>query len=98
MVLRKDKLPTLRKISTKPNTSGSGEEGCTSVIIDGEDVAQRWGLGQNLLEKTNYLHYVKFQLNLTHQDQVKKDAPRSSSMVKMWHVDGVWRKTCFKFE
>jgi hypothetical protein len=50
MVLRKDKLPTLRKISTKPNTSGSGEEGCTSVIIDGEDVAQRWGLGQNLLQ------------------------------------------------
>jgi hypothetical protein len=46
----KDKSPTLHQISTKPNTSGSGEEGCTSVVVDGEDVAHRWGLGQNLLQ------------------------------------------------
>jgi hypothetical protein len=36
MVLRKDKLPTLCRISTRPNTSGSGEEGCTSVVDDSE--------------------------------------------------------------
>jgi hypothetical protein len=35
MVLRKDKLPTLCQISTKPNTFRSGEEGYTSVVDDG---------------------------------------------------------------
>jgi hypothetical protein len=46
MVLRKDKLPTLHQISTmhqrqksKPNKLGSDEEGHTSVIDGGEDVA-----------------------------------------------------------
>jgi hypothetical protein len=50
------------------------------------------------MEKTNYLHYVKFKLNLTHQDQVKKDAPWSSMMAKMWHDNGVRAKTYIKFE
>jgi hypothetical protein len=46
MVLKKDKLPTLRRISTmhqrrksKPNTSESDEDGRSSVIDDGGDVA-----------------------------------------------------------
>jgi hypothetical protein len=36
MVLRKDKLLTLCQISSKPNTSGSREEGYTSVVDDSE--------------------------------------------------------------
>jgi hypothetical protein len=35
-------------------------------------------------------HLVKSEnLNLTHQDQMKKDTPLSSTTVKMWHDDGV---------
>jgi hypothetical protein len=45
---RKDKLTKLCQISTKPNTLGSDEERCTSVVDGGEDVAGRRGLGQNL--------------------------------------------------
>jgi hypothetical protein len=56
MVFRKDKLPTLHQISTmhesrksKSNTSESDEEGRTSVIDGGKDVAQRRVWGKNYI-------------------------------------------------
>jgi hypothetical protein len=55
-------------------TKSRSQSQLAHVTHDGlKQVTHRLSNKQWSLEKRNYLHYVKFKLNLTHRDRVKKD-------------------------